>query len=70
MFKKFAVISGADAINRPAQRGPDEASERPWKGGPAHNTLPAAQSAAAGARSAPLGSYRLIDTLMVWGRLG
>jgi hypothetical protein len=61
-YEKLHTISGAVADNLPAQRGPDEASERPCKGGIAHRSLIAVQSAAGEARSASLGSYRLIDT--------
>jgi hypothetical protein len=52
------VNTGAEAFNLPAQRGPDEAAERPRRGGAAR--VPSQpRGARRGRGSAPLGSYRI-----------
>lgn len=53
--------SRAEAINLPAQRGPDEAAERPRRGGGAH-APGGPREARRGRGSAPLGSYRITHT--------
>lgn len=65
-FKHLNEDSGTATVNRPAQRGPDEASERPRRGGTAREA-PGPREARQGRGSAPLGSYRLNDTRLNWG---
>jgi len=55
----------AEPFNHTAQRGPDEASERPRRGGSAREA-PGPREARQGRGSAPLGSYRLTNTDSKW----
>jgi hypothetical protein len=58
------VNSEAEAFNLPAQRGPDEVAERPRRGGAARGA-PGGARMAPGARSAPLGSYRISHSKVI-----
>ncbi|MGA2824181.1 MAG: hypothetical protein ABSE72_11720 [Bacteroidales bacterium] len=62
--QKIALPSGAEDSNLPAQRRPDEASERPLWGGISPKGRWSRRGATRGrrGRASPLGSYRLIDT--------
>ncbi len=70
--ERVPLISGAEAFNLPAQRSPDEAAERPLQGGEISlfGSPPWGEPRALQAHgSGGLGSYRLIDTLCMWGDL-
>lgn len=68
--KEAHPVSGADALNRPAQRRPDEASERPRRGGGHHKAMTGGSRGlpprgAAACRRPSLGSYRISHSKVI-----